>query len=379
MDLRADISALTDLDGRAAGTDAERRGACHVRDRLQAVGRQADLEPIAVRQRWALAQAVATAAAVVGSVISVSRPGLGLALVLLAALSSILEATGSAHVVRRLTGTRASQNVSSLEHRDGKRGALVLAAHCDAPREAAFGRFARRAGDPWAVIGGSLLLVLAFCVLRLLGFEGDGLTALQLLPTLLLLAVTPLLVDVELSPAGRGEPDAAAAAAVISLAEELEGELRYLDLWVVVTGGRVPFGQGMRAWLRRHRGELDPRRTVVVAIEALGCGGVRYTTREGPRLLSWRSSTDVIRLCREIAGDDEDGAAFGAEPVKSRESGDAVAALSRGVPAIGIATARREPVDPAAVERARDFCAELARRIDVELAPRVEEEPLRPA
>jgi hypothetical protein len=224
-----------------------------------------------------------------------------------------------------------------------------------------------------------MLLILACCALRLLGFEGNGLTAIQLLPTLLLLAATPLLVDVELSSVGRGEADAAGAAVVISLAESLADELEYLDVWVVLTGAHAPFAQGMRSWLRRHRRDLDPKRTVVVAIEALGSGGVRYSRREGPLLLSWRTNRDLVRLCDDIAADDEDGEAFDAASTKSRASGDAVAALSRGVPAIGITTAAPAPADPEAAARARDFCAELARRIDAELAPRLKEEPLRPA
>jgi len=378
MDLKADTEALTDFDARSAGTDSERRAAGYVRDRLRAIGRQAELEPLLVRPRWALAQAIATTVAVIGSVVSVSNAGLGAALVLAAATSSILEATGVLHIVRRLTGTRASQNVSSPAQRE-KRGALLLTAHTDAPRDSAFGRLGRRIGDPWLPIGGSMLLILACCALRLLGFEGNGLTAVQLLPTLLLLAATPLLVDVELSSVGRGEADAAGAAVVTALAESLADELDYLDVWVVITGARAPFAQGMRAWLRRHRRELDPERTVVLAIEALGSGGVRYTRREGPVLLSWRTNRDLVRLCDDIAGDDEDGAAFGAAPIKSRASGDAVAALSRGIPAIGITTAAAEPADPEAAARAHDFCVEMARRIDTELAPRLEEEPLRPA
>jgi hypothetical protein len=378
MDLGAETAALAAFEGRGAGTDAERRAAQHVRDRLRAAGRLAEVEPASVRPRWALAQAIAAAVAVAGSVISVSAPGLGAALVLLATLSSTLETTGALHVIRRLTGTRASQNVSSRGG-DEKRGTLLLVAHVDAPRASTLARWSPRIRDPWLVVGGSMVLVLACCALRLLGFEGNGLTALQLLPTLVLLGATALLVDVELSPIGDGEADAAGAAAVLSLAKQLEGELEYLDVWVVLTGARAPFGDGMRAWLRRHRRELDPKRTVVVAVEALGSGGVRYSRREGTRLLSWRANRDLVRICRDIAADDEDGAAFDAGPISAREPGDAVAALTRGLPAIGIATAQRGAVDPVSVERACDFCAELARRIDMELAPRLAQEPLRPA
>jgi hypothetical protein len=366
------------FEARTAGSDAERRAAAHVRDRLRALGRDAEVEPVTVRPRWAVAQAVAVAVAVVGSVISVSNAGLGTLLVAAATASAVLELTGALPVLLRLTGTRASQNVSSPDRRGDRRGVLLLVAHADAPRRSSLGRLTARVRDPWLVVGGSMLLILACCTLRLLGFEGNGLTAVQLVPTLALLGAIPLLVDEALSATAPGEPDAAGVATALSLAEELTGQLDYLDVWVVITGARSSFGQGMRVWVRRHRGELDPERTVVLAIESLGSGGVRYTRSEGTRLLSWRTNRDVLRLCEQIADDDQGGAAFGAAPTASREPGDAVAALSRGLPAIGIATAvRNEPVDPAAVARARDFCAELARRIDSQLAARLGDEPLR--
>jgi hypothetical protein len=360
----------------SAGTDAEQRAACELRDRLRQAGREAEVEPIRVRTRWAASQAIAMVAAVVGSVVAVNRPGIGFLIVLLAAASSILEVTGAANVLMRLTGSRASQNVWSPDSGDG-RGLLVLAAPTDAPRDALFNRLALRVADPWLLIGGSLLLILVCCMLRLMGFGGNGLTGLQFLLTLVPLGAMPLFGDVELSDPGTGDRETAAVEAVLELAGDLGSELRYLDVAVVFTGAHVPFGQGMRAWVKRHRKDFDPERTIVIAVAPLGSGGVRYSTREGPRLLSWGTTGDVARLCRDIASDDEDGAAFDAAPVKSRHAGDAVAALSRGLPAIGISTEGREHADPASADRARAFVSELARRIDGELAPRLHEEPIR--
>lgn len=378
MGLKADIDAVTAAGERNAGGDAEARAADHVRDRLLELGRPADVERVKTWPRWALAQAVVVAIALVGSVVSVSKPGPGLAIVLLAALASIAEATGAATLASRLTGSRRTPVVWSPGA--GERpGLLLLVASADAPRDALFHRIARRVRDPWLIVGGSMLVVLACCALRILGFGGTGLTAVQFVPTLVLLAAVALLVDVELSPTAPGNAQAAGAATVVALAEDLAGELRYLEVAVLVAGGRAPFAQGMRGWLARHRKEIDPRRTVVLAVDALGAGGVRYTRREGPRLLSWKTSGEVAGLCADIAEDDSDGAAFDAAPVTAREVGNAGAALSRGIPAIGVTTADVERLDLAAVERARAFCAELARRIDAELAPRLDQEPLRPA
>lgn len=267
-----------------AGSDAERRAALALRERLEADGRAVDVEPFRFHQRWALAQAVALGLAVIGSVLSVTDARAGTALVAVAAVASILEATGAVALLRRLTGTRASQNVScppggsgGAERRDvtasppashARPGLLVLAAAYDAPRATAFARVAERVREPWLVVGAALVAVLACCVARLLGAEGDLLTAIQLAPTLLLLAALPLLVDVELAPVGDGAAEAAGVEVAIALADRLDGELARLDVWLVLCGAGGALGAGMRAWRRRHRGELAARPAVTIEVGA---------------------------------------------------------------------------------------------------------------
>jgi hypothetical protein len=281
MDRMPNADALSRFRNRLAGSDAERRAAIALRDRLTAAGRGAAIEPFRFHQRWALAAGLA----VLGSVLSVSSAGVGAVLVAVAAASSILEATGTFQLLARLTGTRASQNVSSPGGRSAgapaapggdegagvarpKAGLLVLAANYDAPRTTTFARVAERVRAPWLIVGAALLAVLACCVARLLGAEGDVLTAVQVFPTLLLLAALPLLVDVELSPAGDGVAEAAGVETAFALAERLDGELAQLDVWVVLTGAGGALGAGMRAWRRRHRDELNARPALTIEVGA---------------------------------------------------------------------------------------------------------------
>src|SRR5918997_4785083 len=86
MDLRADIDALVDVGRRAPGSDAERRAAAYLKQRLEGLGRQVEVESVDVWPAWPLAYAVLAGLAVVGSVLSVSIPALGAALALAAAL-----------------------------------------------------------------------------------------------------------------------------------------------------------------------------------------------------------------------------------------------------------------------------------------------------
>lgn len=269
MDPAPDHNDLTGSAGRLAGSDAERRAALDLRERLLAGGRaRIEVEPFRFHQRWALAQALAAGLAVVGSVVSVSSALPGIALVALAATSSILEATGATQLFARLTGTRASQNVSSPPARGTGTGLLVLAASYDTPRATAFARVAERIRGPWLVLGAALIAVLACCALRLFGLEGTALTAVQLVPTLLLLAAVPLLVDAELSPIGAGAVEAAGVELAIDLAKQLEGDLEQLDVWLVLTGAGGALGAGTRAWQRRHRRELDARPAVTIEVGA---------------------------------------------------------------------------------------------------------------
>jgi hypothetical protein len=270
MDRTVDDSDLTGFANRVAGSDAERRAALALRDRLHSARREAEIEPFRFHHRWALAQALAAGLAVIGSVVSVSSVVPAIALVAFATASSLLDASGLVALLSRLTGTRASQNVSSppSDSRQPRPGLLVLAANYDAPRTTAFARLADRVRDPLLVLNAALLAVLACCLLRVLGVEGTGLTAVQLVPTLLLLAAVPLLVDAELSPIGDGAAEAAGVEIAIALAEQLDSELEQLDIWLVLAGAGGALGAGMRVWRRRHSRELNARPTVTIEVGA---------------------------------------------------------------------------------------------------------------
>jgi hypothetical protein len=269
MDSTADVSPLSSFENRVAGSDAERRAALSLCERLLARGRDtAEIEPFRFHQRWALAQALAAGLAVVGSVVSVSNAAVGCALVALAAVTSILESTGAVAVLTRLTGTRASQNVSAPAPASDRPGLLVLAASYDAPRASTLARLSDRVSHPWRLLGAAFVAVLVCCLARLSGAEGDLLTAVQVFPTLLLLAAVPLLVDVEFSPIGSGAPEAAGVEIAIALADQLDRELEQLDVWLVLAGAGEALGAGMRAWRRRHRDGLNARPMVTIEVGA---------------------------------------------------------------------------------------------------------------
>jgi hypothetical protein len=386
VDLRADIEALVGVGRRAPGSDAERRAAGYLKQRLEGLGRQVEVEPVDVWPAWPLAYAVLAALAVVGSVLSVSVPALGAALALVAALLTFLDAGVLLPTIRRLLGRRASQNVVSWGDRD-KPGLLLLVAHYDAgrggialgqnaeARRAALGSLIRRPIGPLEPLFWAELAVLVCCVLRLATLSGFLLTLIQFIPTVFLIVAVALLVDIALSPTTGGENDNATGTALaLRLAERFGGgRLEHFDVHVLLAGGQKAIAAGSRSFLKRHKHDLGRERTVVLNLDAVGSGTVRYTTREGP-LVAIKSHPQLVQLCQGIAEDDEDENAFGARPITGRSPSDGYAARSAGLPAITISCRGRldyvhARVDSEALERAEGFCAELIRRLDAEVGP----------
>jgi len=338
----------------------------HLRDRLEELGRPAELQAVQVRPRFGLTHTLHALMAIFGSVLAAANAPIGAAIVLFAALSTFLDTAGIVHLVRRLTGRRMSQNVESRVD-EGKPGTLVLVAHYDVAREApSFALATRLVRDPWLAMLLAMLLILICCGLRVAGLEGTTLTSVQFVPTVFLILMVPALADIELSGASAGGSDnAAGVAVVLRLADDLGDRLEHFDVWVVFTGAQKPFALGMKAWLRRRRPELERESTVVLNVDGLGDGPLTYSRKEGP-LLALRVHRQLTRICKEIV---EDGG-HRAGSMVVHEAGDTGAALARGFPAITVSSPGAM-LDPASLDRAFEFCRELAERVDAEVGPRL--------
>jgi hypothetical protein len=394
VDPLTEIEDLTAFAERRAGSDAERRAANHLARRLEHdLDRDAHVEPISIWPRFAIVHLIHALLAILGSALAVSTPLAGTILVAVALVSTIGDLTGRLPLLRRITGRRASQNVVSRED-NGRPGTLILTAHIDAgrggaafgridERRAALGKLLHRPIGPFEPFVWSLLLLLACTVARLVGVDGKALSAVQFVPTVILIVAVPFLADIALSGTVPGANDnASGVATVLRLAERYGGTLDHLDVWVLLTGSQEPMAQGMRAWLRRHRRELDPQRTIVLNVDEVGAGTVRYAVKEGP-LLALRQHPRLAALCHQIADEDLNEQRYGARPMVARRPGDAYAARSRGVPAITISCAGAldraphhhqptdtpEQIDEQALERAFGFCSELVELIDERIGP----------
>ncbi len=352
-----EIEALVGEAGHAPGSEGERRVAEWARSELVEFGRTGTtIEEARCWPRWALAYALHGAVAIAGSALSVSAPVPGAVLVALAVALTLLDASGLLIATRRLLGERRTQNVVSRPSGGGHgESNVLLVAHCDGGR----GNEGRLVGPLWW----TLVAVLACCLLRLAGLEGTGFTVVQFVPTVVLIVVVALLLELALAsrpdPGDEGRGVQLALALAARQAHRTQGRA---NLWIVFTGARHACGQGLRAFLDAHASELPRERTAIVNLddvrEASRVEG--FSRREGP-LLTLRSHPRLVRFCEEVA---EDSGSERPRGVVNRSASDGYAASARGYAAVTVAPGG----DPAAFERTASFCDELLRRLEAELS-----------
>jgi len=414
MNVREEIEGLAAFEGRGPGTDAERRAAGHLAERLQELGREGELDSVDVWPNWPLTYAIHVAMAIVGSVVSVTVPLVGALLVLMAVVLTFLDAIGMAFTTRRLLGRRASQNVISRESDDDKSGDLFLVAHYDAgrgglafhptlqERRAALGKLLRRNIGPLQPLFWTMVWVLICVLIRLPGIDNQILTVLQFIPTVLLILALPFLLDTALaSPVPGANDNASGVATVLRLAERFGGQLEHFNVNLLLTGSQEAMALGMRGYLKKRKGELDDARTVFVNVDEVGRGTVRFTSREG-LLVAIESHQQLLDLCEQIVedqqgddeedengddenadGGDEDDGRPAVRSMEARTSSDGYAARSAGFPAITITCKGRldytpghhqrtdtpDRIDEEALERAYAFATELIERLDQTVGP----------
>jgi hypothetical protein len=347
--------------------------------KLRGAGREATVERIRVRPSYHVALALLAALAVVGSVVSVSSPPLGVVILLVTSIAIYADLTGRPSPIRWLTSPRNTANVTSPGSRPEAAHRIVLTAHHDAAHGGLL--FARRAGrrrrpSPLSRLAGRVDLVfwatiaaLAASVVRLVtGSDSNTMSAIQFVPAVALIILTALLVDAALARTVPGASDnASGVAAVLDVAERLERRpTENVDVWVVFTGAEEGFMLGMRAWLDEYGSDLHKDRTWFVNVDTVGNGELHHVTAEGFALL-FRHDRRLIAACQRL----------GTRPHVLRLGTDGVVPLMRGYPSITLCALENgripnfhrpadtvENVDPGSVEAAADFVEALVRQID---------------
>ena len=387
------IEELCSFKGRWPGTDAERRAANWLGERLGAMERKVLIEPTYVHPEYSLVIAAHVLLALAGSLIAVVVAPLGFVMVLVAATSLYLDQSTSLYLIRRLFFRRASQNVVSPGPNPSASARLILSAHYDTAKTGfVFGprsvRVAKRLSETARILLGPIRLIfwagivplLAISAARMGGMDAQWLAVIELIPTALLLVSLALLIDIALSGVVPGAYDnASGVAAVLSTVQQLDADPpQHLDVWVLLPGAEECNCEGMARWIAAHRKELEPERTFFVNLDSVSYGDVHYLASEGA-IISYSMDRRLYELCEAIAAADrEDGNRYRARPMRTPLHTDALPVSTRGFRAISLIGAENgvgapyyhthadtpDKVDEDSMARAVEFAVELVRQID---------------
>ena len=261
---------------RPAGSDAERRAAAWIAERIgEDPRRAARLETFWARPNWAGAQAWHIAAAIGGSLLATTQARAGAVVIVVALAAMLVDWRTCRSPGRLLTREHASQNVISSGPGE-QRVRLIITANLDTAR---LNPDHERPLPGWLFwIVAATIWTLVVALVRVEGGHSTLVGVLALIPTVaLILALAWLLL------ATRPGDNAAGVAAALALTRILDAAPpANLAVDLVICGAASGDGLGLRRYLRSQRRRRDVTNTVV-----LGCNsgaGAAYLSSDGPLL-----------------------------------------------------------------------------------------------
>lgn len=352
-------STLAADEVRPACSEAERIASDALAERLIESGRLATVQPFWAYPHWWLAQAICSAIGVLASVICVGAPLTGLIVAVVALVLSLIDGTRLAPL-RRLTGSRASQNVISPPPAATPKPAvtLILTASID-DRPAAPNRFLP--ASLIATNAACIALVAACAALRLAGIDALPIAIVQMIPTLLLLAA--ILVFLE---RGTAEPvaDRSAIEATLEIAARLdEDPPENLGVAIVFGGAGSAQAAGLRYWLRsRRKRGMKPADIAILDTERCSDGAPSWWQRDGIVV-----ATGLHPQLRRAAKAAAATLGHAIEPRGGADATGAGVARGDGWPAIAIGSRPFEKGEEPAADETFDVVIDLGERLIREL------------
>ena len=204
----------------------------------------------------------------------------------LATAAIVDEVGGHRRLVRRVLARRETYNVVAEAGNPRGSRTVVFVSHHDAARPwaAAFGTLV--SAPPPRLLGGRPLPIaatLAYAPLTVLLGVAGRVRALRRAGMALCTFVVVLFADIaRRAPVPGANDNASGVAALLGVAADLAGS-RPASLRVVLlsAGSEETMLEGMEAFLCRHRGELDPGRTIVVCVDQIGWARLLLRESEG--------------------------------------------------------------------------------------------------
>jgi hypothetical protein len=359
---------------RPSASDGERHAAEWLVEELESLGAPARVE----RERahgTHLPLALPNLAAGLGALLPARRARIGIGLA--ASVSIVGELEGRPLWLRRSLPGRPTHNVvAELGDRDAQR-TIVLVAHHDVAR--AWGpHFGKLASAPPPPLSGGrplpLVASLAFGPLLVSLGALTGRRGLERTGLGLCAAAVALFADIRRrDPVPGANDNGSGVATILGVADDLrDDDLSDLRVVLLSTGSEETMLEGMQGFLRTHRRELDPDRTLVVCLD--GVGWDRLVVRRSEGVLRQRRTPEAV-LDAVLESAEAAGVTIEAAPPFAVPT-DGLAARWAGLTTVFIAAHdvdggyphyhrphdTPDNVNLDAVDGARRLCAELVRR-----------------
>ena len=361
---------------RPSASPGERRAAEWIAEQLRDSGAPARIEAEAAHGThlpFVLPSALALLAGCVRS------RAVAAAVAAVASAAIVDELGGHRRVVRRALARRETYNVVAEAGNPRGSRTVVLVSHHDAARAWAGAFGALVSAPPPRLLGGRPLPIagtLAYAPLTvLLGLAG-GVRAVRRVGMALCAFIVVLFSDIaRRSPVAGANDNASGVAALLGVARDLaEGRPASLRVVLLSAGAEETMLEGMDAFLRRHRDELDPARTIVVCLDMVGWDRLLLRESEGV-LRRHRTRPEDVDLVLRAAR----AAAVRVEVARASLSpSDGLAARWAGLPTIFVSSAAADGghphyhrpsdvprnVDVETVVAARRLCTRLVAELD---------------
>ncbi|MBN1137549.1 MAG: M28 family peptidase [Anaerolineae bacterium] len=298
------------IGARGSCTPAERQAAEYAAEQMRA----ADARNVRIEPYWGVPSTyrpyvLAFATALLGAlVVWLVRERWMMAV---AALLNALGAWGmfaesdlSASWMRRLLPRAASRNAVGVLSPGGEVGRrAVLCAHLDTHRTPIF-----YSSTTWylvfaLLVGGSFVSMAIAALAYAMGalFDWSWVRWIGLVAAAIQFFALVLCLQADLTPFTAGANDNASGVGVaLAVAQRLAAEpLAHTEVWLALTGCEEVGAYGAAAFLDAHAAELGPD-AVYIILDQVGCGRVRYLTKDG-LILKRKTHPRALALARRAA------------------------------------------------------------------------------
>lgn len=341
------IRYLVDTIGyRPPTSEGERWASKYIQGVFAQLGLENQVEPFSSYRTFSYPYMILFALSILGSLLAGGGHGfLGFVLAGLAAAGFYLENTCRA-VVSKILPHEPSQNVvARIPAKAEPRRRVVVCAHYDTSRTGLsfHPRFVKgfRRSSVFTILS---ILGMPFFILLGGLFWSSLFSLLRVLATVWLAVGFFLLLHREVYGKNvyGANDNASGTGVLLAVAEDLAREpLESTEVWIAATGCEEAGMVGMINFLDRH--EVELREALIVNLDNLGAGKLKYVTGEG-MIRAWPSDPELLMLSAEVCRENPD-LVLGPHEYRTLPT-DAYAALVKGFRAMSVMAFDDEGVLP---------------------------------